>query len=129
MVNLEKYGNRIRLLRSEKNLTQENVANDLGISTTAYSKIERGKTNISILRLEQIAGILGVDMLKITHPDMDSSTNDSIIVKEHNPYHYGGFDTPSLVQHIHRLQDEITQLYKMLADKEDIIKLLKEKIG
>jgi len=27
------------------------------------------------------------------------------------------------------LQDEIAQLHKMLADKEDIIKLLKEKIG
>ncbi|MDR0295078.1 MAG: helix-turn-helix domain-containing protein [Prevotellaceae bacterium] len=128
MKNLEKYGDRIRLLRSEKKLTQENMANDLGISVTAYSKIERGKTNISMSRLKQIAEALGVSTLKITHPDMENNTEGSFIVKE--PLHqYGEFNTVSLVQRIHRLQDEIAQLHKILADKEDIIALLKEKIG
>jgi transcriptional regulator with XRE-family HTH domain len=127
MTNLEKLGDRIRLLRVEKKLTQENIANDLGISVTAYSKIERGKTNISILRLGQIAEVLGVSTLKITHPDMENNA-DNFSVKE-PPYHYGEFDTLSLVQRIHKQQEEIAQLHKMLADKEDIIALLKEKLA
>jgi transcriptional regulator with XRE-family HTH domain len=125
MINLEKLGNRIRLLRIEKNLTQENMADDLGISITAYSKIERGKTNISITRLGEIAEVLGVNTLKITHPDTEHHADDSFIVKEHNSYQY---DTISLVQRVHKQQEEIAQLHKMLAEQEDIIALLKEKL-
>jgi len=126
MKNLEKLGDRIRLLRIEKKLTQENIANDLGISVTAYSKIERGKTNISFLRLGEIAEALGVSTLKITHPNIDHKPNN-FIVKE-TPPHYGEFDPVSLVQRIHKLQEEIARLHKILADKEDIIALLKEKL-
>mgnify|MGYP002860230145 FL=1 len=49
-------------MRRHQNLTQENVAFDLEISKTAYSKIERGETNISFLRLVQIADYFHVDI-------------------------------------------------------------------
>ena len=127
MKNLEKLGDRIRLLRIEKKLTQENMSNDLGISTTAYSKIERGKTNLSYTRICQIAEVLGISTLKITNPEAGNNAKD-FIVKEPAP-HYGEFDPVALVQRIHKLQEEIDQLHKMLADKEDIIALLKEKIN
>lgn len=127
MTNLEKLGDRIRLLRMEKKLTQENIANDLGISVTAYSKIERGKTNISFTRIGQIAEVLGVNTLKITHPHIDNNAKN-FIVKE-SPPHYGELDPVSLIQRIQMLQDEITRLHKILADKEDIIALLKEKLS
>jgi transcriptional regulator with XRE-family HTH domain len=127
MTNLGKLGHRIRLLRIEKGLSQENMANDLGISLTAYSRIERGKTNISILRLEQIAEALGVSTLKITHPKAENKP-DAILVRDDIRRYGGEFDTVTLVDRIRKQESEIAQLYRILADKEDIIALLKEKL-
>ena len=50
----------IRHTRQLKGLSQENMAAELGISTTAYGDIERGKTEITLTRLSAIAGILDV---------------------------------------------------------------------
>jgi XRE family transcriptional regulator, regulator of sulfur utilization len=50
---------KIRLQRLEKGLSQENMADLLHISTTTYGDIERGKTEISVNRLQKIASILG----------------------------------------------------------------------
>lgn len=55
----------LRSLRVQKGLSQENMAYDLNISVTAYSKIERGLTNISLSRLSQIARTLGVSMASL----------------------------------------------------------------
>lgn len=48
----------IRLKRLQKGLSQENMADLLGMSTTAYGDIERGRTELTLPRLEKIAGVL-----------------------------------------------------------------------
>lgn len=53
---------KIRLYRLERGLSQENMADSLGISTTSYGDIERGKTELSLSRFYQIAEILKVDV-------------------------------------------------------------------
>jgi len=53
-------GKKLRALRLSKGLTQEELAFRLGISLPAYSKIERGITDVNISRLEQISIELGV---------------------------------------------------------------------
>ncbi|MCD7971670.1 MAG: helix-turn-helix transcriptional regulator [Candidatus Azobacteroides sp.] len=60
-----KLTNYIRCIRLQKGLSQENMAYDLNISITAYSKIERGLTNISFTRLVQIAKCLGVSITSL----------------------------------------------------------------
>ena len=63
---LEKMiGNKIRSLRTLKELSQENVAEMLGISVTAYSKIERGETDVQLSRLNQIAQAFEVSIEEI----------------------------------------------------------------
>lgn len=52
---MENLAEKIRLLRLQKGYSQENMADVLGISTTAYGDIERGKTELTLSRLEQIA--------------------------------------------------------------------------
>ncbi|WP_128547666.1 helix-turn-helix domain-containing protein [Larkinella soli] len=52
-------GAQIRILRQQKGYSQENMAEMLGLSTTAYGDIERGKTDLTIARLQQIATALG----------------------------------------------------------------------
>jgi transcriptional regulator with XRE-family HTH domain len=56
-------GDRIRQLRVVRNLSQENIANELDISVAAYSNIERGVTEITVARLEQIAELFEVSIL------------------------------------------------------------------
>jgi len=53
-------GDRIRVLRLIKNLSQENMANELNISVASYSNIERDVTDITVTRLLLIAEILQV---------------------------------------------------------------------
>ena len=55
---------KIKQLRELKNYTQEYMAQQLGLSTRAYSKIETGETQLTINRLNEIATILGVDPIE-----------------------------------------------------------------
>jgi transcriptional regulator with XRE-family HTH domain len=59
------FGNYLRCLRVKKGLSQENMAYELKISVTAYSKIERGLTGISLERLNQVAKCLEMSMTSI----------------------------------------------------------------
>jgi len=56
----EKIAERIRIARVSKNLSQQNMADELGLTVAAYSNIERGVTDISVSRLTQISGLLGI---------------------------------------------------------------------
>jgi XRE family transcriptional regulator, regulator of sulfur utilization len=49
---------RIRSRRASKGLKQEDIAEQLGIAIGTYSNIERGKTDITVSRLYEIANIL-----------------------------------------------------------------------
>lgn len=50
----------IKHIRELKNFTQEHLANKLGLSIRAYSKIESGETQLTINRLNQISEVLEV---------------------------------------------------------------------
>jgi len=58
-------GKNIRALRHERGWSQEDVANRLGISIPAFSKIETGVTDINLSRLEQIANIFEVSVVNL----------------------------------------------------------------
>jgi transcriptional regulator with XRE-family HTH domain len=50
-----RFGRRLRKLRYERNLTQVQMAVDLGIDRTFISDVERGRKSISLRFLEVIA--------------------------------------------------------------------------
>ncbi|GAB3940278.1 hypothetical protein GCM10028805_01790 [Spirosoma harenae] len=56
---------KIRLQRLQRGLSQENMADLLNLSTTAYGDIERGKTDLTLSRLNQIASVLAVSPLSL----------------------------------------------------------------
>jgi len=58
-------GKNIRTLRHQRGWSQEDVANRLGISIPAFSKIETGVTDINLSRLEQIANIFEITVAQI----------------------------------------------------------------
>lgn len=63
--NLDYIINNIRTLRERDYLSQEYMAAKLEIGQNAYSKIELGKTKITVERLYGIANALGVDVLEL----------------------------------------------------------------
>ncbi len=51
---------KIRSIRSRKKLSQTAIADQLGISQPAYSKIEAGETDIRLSHIEDIANALEI---------------------------------------------------------------------
>jgi XRE family transcriptional regulator, regulator of sulfur utilization len=63
-------GTQIRQRRQQKGYSQENMADILGISTTAYGDIERGKTDLTLSRLQQISIALGTTIQELLGEDL-----------------------------------------------------------
>ena len=57
---LKRLGNRVRVLRAAKGLSQEAFADAAGIDRSYVSGIERGVRNISVLNLYRIARALNI---------------------------------------------------------------------
>lgn len=55
-------GQRLRALREERGLSQENFALEAGIARSYYGGIERGQRNLAALNLIRIAAALGVEI-------------------------------------------------------------------
>ncbi len=55
-------GERIRIAREDKKLTQEKFAECIGISTTSLSNIEQGKTSTNVKNLLTIAKVLDISI-------------------------------------------------------------------
>jgi len=53
-------GQKIKKLRELKNFTQSHLASELGITQSAYSKMELGETEVSFSKLTKIADVFGM---------------------------------------------------------------------
>lgn len=53
---------KIKRLRQDKGWSQEETANKLNMSTNAYGCIERGDTDVSLSRLEDISAVFEIDI-------------------------------------------------------------------
>jgi len=61
----EQIGLRIKELRRQKNMTQEQLAFTAEVDRTYIASVEKGKRNISIVNLEKIAIALGVTLSEL----------------------------------------------------------------
>jgi transcriptional regulator with XRE-family HTH domain len=106
-------GQKIRKLRELKNLTQTHLATGLGMTQSAYSKIELGESEVTYSRLEKISDLLGMK------PEDVISFNDSMVFNVMHNDHGG-----NVFSHIHQngLAAQERQLY------QDQIALLKEEL-
>ncbi|MCU0446624.1 MAG: helix-turn-helix domain-containing protein [Microscillaceae bacterium] len=111
-------GTKIRFFRGLKGLSQENMADLLGMSLTGYAKIERGETDIAVSRLEQIAKVLDVKLEDITSFDEkfvfnnygEKSQANGIVNNHHN------FDQErkSYLDRIEQLEKQIQYLQSLV---------------
>ena len=62
---MHSIGKKIKSLRQQKGWSQSDIADRLGISIPAFSKIESDITDINMSRLKQIANVLDVEVLEL----------------------------------------------------------------
>ena len=56
------FGNRLRELRQEQCLTQEELAHQAGLNRTYIGDIERGEKNITLGSMNKLAKALGIKL-------------------------------------------------------------------
>ena len=109
---------KLKQIRELKNLSQEYIANQLGLSVRAYSKIETGETQLTINRLNEISHIMGVDPIEVLGFDEKQVFN--------NCKQEGNIG----INHIN-LQDKLVKQYEQtiqaLKEQIALMKLLMEK--
>ena len=59
-------GERIRVLRNAKKMTQEQVAQEIGVSRQKYARIENGTNSVTLEILVKVAGVFKVTVADIT---------------------------------------------------------------
>ncbi len=59
---LERFGQRIRELRKQKDMTQEQLADKANLHNTYIGTVERGEKNISMINVERVVKALGVSL-------------------------------------------------------------------
>jgi transcriptional regulator with XRE-family HTH domain len=113
-------GQKIKKLRELKNLTQTHMAQELGLSQSAYSKMELGESEVTYGRLEKISSVLGMK------PEDVITFNESMVFNVMNNQNGGnvfGDINNSISQterklyqdQINLLKEEVTYLKDMLA--------------
>ncbi|MBN8823135.1 MULTISPECIES: helix-turn-helix transcriptional regulator [unclassified Spirosoma] len=61
---------RIRKLREFAQYTQEAIAYELGITQSAYHKLENGNTRLDIDRIQQLATFYGITITDLMQKDL-----------------------------------------------------------
>ena len=59
---LERFGKKLRSVRTGKGISQEELARQSGLHRTYVSSVERGERNISLANIAKLAGGMGVRM-------------------------------------------------------------------
>lgn len=109
---------KIKQIRELKNFTQEYVAQQLGLSTRAYSKIETGETQLTINRLNEISAILEVQPMEVLGFDDK---------KVFNFYNSSDINNVKNMNTPEKLIQQYDETIKALKEQIAVMKLLMEK--
>ncbi len=124
---------KIKFLRQFKKLSQETMAEKLGMSANGYANIERGETDISLTRLYQISKILEVDL-----PQLLSLDEKGVLYLVGNYNYFTQSQQPQHIQSIHSLlscpieshsvKTELEKSQLLLEEKDKQISLLQQQV-
>lgn len=81
MINKQSLGNKIKTLREDKKISQDDLAKKVELSRVAISQIEQGRRNIDFLELAKIAAVFN---LKTDYFLIEDDLPDIKITKEQN---------------------------------------------
>ena len=118
---------KIRNIRELKNLTQEYVAERLGMTQAGYSKIESGVTKLSYSKIENISKILEVEVEELLAFDSQKYFNSFNNVKGSNNGSVTIKVEDSDVKNLY--EDKIMLLEKLLKINEEQLQKYKNIYG
>lgn len=78
-MNQEKIGNFIREMRNEKNMTQQELAEKIGVTDRAISKWENGRGTPDITLLIPLSKELGINVLELLNGEKIEDQNNAVI--------------------------------------------------
>ncbi len=114
---------KIKEIRESKKLSQDAVAFQLGISSIAYHKLETGKTQLNLSRLEQIAQVLETSLEEIL--GIESKTE----IKEYHNNNYCSIngDIVSANEFFKVIQEVLIQNQELIKQNQELVNVLKSK--
>lgn len=120
---MKNFGDNIRIVRQAKGYTQENVAELLGMSSSCYAKIERGESDITVSRIEEIAKVFEVAPAQlVTLSDKSfifniKSNHSGPVGNPNSSFHYQ-IDNEEFTKILKQTLVSLTQLVEAIARKE-----------
>ena len=117
---------KIRTIREQNALSQEDMATKMNMSVNGYAKIERGETKLRLDKLEQIAQIFNLDIVEL----LSSDQQNIFLISEHSNLSSNYYDKSSgndfvieklnlIISHkdelLQKQSDEIASLKKIIA--------------
>lgn len=120
----------IRKIRMLKNISQDEMAERLGVSQSSYGKLERSQTKITMRRLEELAGIFGMTSFEIVNFDPSSMAvfkRPEVVQEPVATYQTSAEagEAAVLRARIHHLEETNKLLKAKLSDKDEIISMLR----
>jgi transcriptional regulator with XRE-family HTH domain len=115
---LPNIGKKIRMLRELRNLTQEHMAGVLGVTQSAYSRMEIGETEITYSKLARIATEIGMkpeDIISFSESMvfnvMNNQTGNGLVIQNNHPTNE---ERELFKQQIETLKNEVDYLKKIM---------------
>lgn len=126
-----KINEKIRQLREQHQLSQENMADKLGMSVTGYAKIERGEVRSNLPRLEQISEVFDMDICELLSYGESEKVyfNNSVTESTNSNNFLFAVGNDNLEKAIQQLQLIISHKDELLAQKDKIILGLEREIA
>lgn len=112
-INMGAIHNKIKKLREQSNLTQQEMADKLNMHLKTWQKVENGVTKLDIERLQLIA-----DVLETTIEDL-INVDDSVYINAIKDNEVG-FNNSSVTIN-HKSEEEKNLYERLIAEKDKII--------
>ncbi|PRY21124.1 helix-turn-helix protein [Spirosoma oryzae] len=117
------YAN-IKAIRTEKGLKQEDVAQKMGMAQSNYARLEKGLTQATIERLEQLADIFAIPVSSILSYETGTESGNEDISYYINLCRKYEKQVDTLRKRVSELEEESLQDWGKLNDE---LKVAKEK--
>lgn len=110
-------GTKIRNLRKQKGLSQEQVADSLNISQSAYARIEKGESNSWATNMDRICNFFEI------HPE-ELFKQERVVINNLETNNGVGY-----AEVVNQLSEKLLEQFEArLEEKENTIKELKERL-
>lgn len=117
-----RIGNKIKKFRELKNLTQEHLAQEINMSVSGYSRIERDEVKVTIDKLEKISNVLGVKVEDLMRFD------DSLVFNNYGNATEQSFSYNQINNDVSKIEALYQEQIKILKDEikhlRDLVKKL-----